>query len=614
MRQKSIDFQGMIAFDQRIVDVLKGFLEEKENQLIKQIISHIPGSIEVGSLSLAPFPEVFVKLSETAKEFGLGPHFSIVDEAAIFLQLQESKEKINHALWKFVEIVESSATELFQQISLTSINQWHSSIIQVVLTIKDLILHYIEDVLWMVYRLEKPLLEYEQKLQKPRQNWWKKIFEKPYFDPNIRANLQYTEKFLKLRYEEFFQRYTIYKNLEGKVEAYLEKLSSYPVIARLLLPDRSLYLTIYRFVKMIELNPFPTKEIGTDLAVGLKNFRDADSVLRILSLYYRKCKEALYKYGLDWKQIHLAPERENLETRKRKLQEELQDGYKELQQFIHTMGRYRLFFLKQSGDPYSNSWFGFSEWIAGPEKVESKKILNLLYSAEELRRHWVKLLDALVKIPETSPGEREEIEDLLHQMGQPLISRGVLLKRAEQLLHRLQACDELSNPDFSIIDYFQKVLAKAMRLDWKYHVLHEFPLFHRLYEIHLGLVGSDKDSGHVYRLEHFHLLLDQIKEWVEAEGGYMHKEEIQIDMNDIKTYLQEFLASVQRAVQEIEKNVIPVDTNETCKKLYQELLEYRYLFGQFFASIKTTKQEGILLRNQFLFVDHYFETSENLLT
>jgi hypothetical protein len=86
--------------------------------------------------------------------------------------------------------------------------------------------------------------------------------------------------------------------------------------------------------------------------------------------------------------------------------------------------------------------------------------------------------------------------------------------------------------------------------------------------------------------------------------------EIELDMNDMKTYLQDFLATIQRATRD--KSQDPF-LDETIHKLHHQLLEYRYLFGQFFLSIMSRNSDGMQLRNQFLFVDQYFESVENLL-
>jgi hypothetical protein len=254
------------------------------------------------------------------------------------------------------------------------------------------------------------------------------------------------------------------------------------------------------------------------------------------------------------------------------------------------------------------------EWIVGPEPAKAKKLQSMIYLSEELDGKYSQFLASLDRDPISQQRleyeARQAVEKLIHEMGQPLISRTVMRSRAERLLKQLKLCDEIGSPQKSIIDYFDEVFSKVMREDWKYHVLHEFPLFHQMYHMHLGLSEYFEDPAHAFRLERFTGLFDQIAEWVEKENVHAHVHEIQLDINDMKTYLQDFLASVQRAVKDKSENPF---LDETIHKFRQQLLEYRYLFGQFFFSIMSESQEGLQLRNQFLFVDQYFESVENLL-
>ncbi len=158
-----------------------------------------------------------------------------------------------------------------------------------------------------------------------------------------------------------------------------------------------------------------------------------------------------------------------------------------------------------------------------------------------------------------------------------------------------------------MIDYVEDILSKAMREDWKYHELHEFPLFHQIYRMHVGMVKGLDDPSHAFRLDRFQHLFRQIEKWVTKEDMYAHVHEIELDSNDMKTYLQDFLASIQRALKDKEHNPF---LDETIKKFRQQLFEYRYIFGQFFFTIMNKNADGQQLRNHFLFVDQYFETAE----
>jgi hypothetical protein len=322
-------------------------------------------------------------------------------------------------------------------------------------------------------------------------------------------------------------------------------------------------------------------------------------------------KDAFFNSSYELKCLSKEPDEFNASLDKLKLK--VKEYQHELKQLIVTMTHYRVFMLKTDANPYVRSRWGFTEWVVGPEPAKSKKLLNLIYSAEELNEGYAGFFLSLEgnfkELHQSKSPIHQEIEKLLHEMGQPLISRTMLRSRVDGLLKELKKFDEIGSPDLEAIDYVDTILAKAMREDWKYHVLHEFPLFHELYRLHLGLCDYIEDPSHAFRMERFRLLFDQIEDWLNKGDIYSHVHEIELDINDMKTYLQDFLAAIQRMLKEKPSDSI----SEAVHKFKQELLEYRYVFGQFFFILLGKESDG-QLRNQFLFVDQYFETVENLLT
>ena len=84
-------------------------------------------------------------------------------------------------------------------------------------------------------------------------------------------------------------------------------------------------------------------------------------------------------------------------------------------------------------------------------------------------------------------------------------------------------------------------------------------------------------------------------------------EEIDLDIHDIKAYLQDFFAQVQRLEPE-DKVVWDHERFERpLGQAAQTLLQYLYLFGHFFSHLRADHPEDRLIRKQLLFVDQYFE-------
>lgn len=615
MSWRSIDFRGLSDLNQKIVDQLEQYLHQKETRLAHHILNSVqPASLEPFLPSL-PLGGGHVKLSEAVEGFSKKVRVYVQQGGASPLS-QDSVERVvkelNEALWEFTEVLEGCVVELFQQIKQVSVERWHLSISRAVHAIKDMLMHYIEDVAWAIRRLEKPLRDYASCCRQ-KSGFFRKwsTYWRSYVDPTLIKNLHQSEIFLKQQYEAFDKRYLDYMHISVKVEDALQKMKSYPVLALLDVPEQNLYVDVFRLLKALEMNRQPKGTLAQETTRSLKHLASIDSVVRVLRLYFRGLKDAFFNSSLELKGLDKDPVvfKETVE----KLKAKVRDYQCELRQLIGTMGHYRTFLLKTDPNPYVRSRWGFSEWVVGPEPAKAKKLLNLIYSAEELSGGYTRFLSSLdrdlITQEQHESQVRQEIEKLLHEMGQPLISRFMMRSRAERLLDRLRECDEIGSAHFDTIDYVEEVLSKAMREDWKYHVLHEFPSFHELYRQHQGLSDYIEDPAHAFRMDRFRLLFDQIEKWISKEDRDAHIHEIELDVNDMKTYLQDFLATVQRAVKEKASDPF---LDETIAKFKQELLEYRYLFGQFFF-ILLAKDENGQLRNPFLFVDQYFESIESLL-
>ncbi len=613
MAWQPIDFQGIIDLDGKIVRQLEQFLQEKDNDLAYRILNLIPLSLDQeapGSFISIPTPSL--KLSEAVEEFSKKARlFNRTQKikAPIHLSADVIVKDVNSHLCEFVEILESCVVELFQQIRQVSIDRWHVSIFYVVNEAKNLLIHCIENFIWTIHRLEKPLRQYCEKIDQKSKNGWLRwfSFHRNFLDPSLLKNLYQSEKFLKIQYEAFQRHYQEYMALSIAIEDNLQKMKAFPVLALLNMEEQNLYIDIFRLLKMIELDRRSKDGVAADAVRALMQLASIDHVIILLDDYYHELEDAFFNSSLEWKS--LKRERENFKKTLQKLQGKIQDYQRELKNLTEMMSRYRTFILKNDSNPYIRSRWGFTERIVAQEPIHAKKLLDLAYEAEELNGYYSLLNQSLMRDPlvqqQLEDEIHQEIERILHKMRQPLISQSMMHKHAEKLLEQIKACDEMGSPNMSTIDYVEEILSRALRKDWRYHVLHKFPLFHQLYRSHQGLVQSFEDPAHAFRLERFQLLFKRIEEWVGKEDVYSHIQEIELDTNDMKTYLQDFLAAVQRVVKE--KFLNPF-LDETIQKLRRQLLEYRYLFGQFFL-----KTAGIQLRNQFLFVDHYFESVENLL-
>ena len=81
---------------------------------------------------------------------------------------------------------------------------------------------------------------------------------------------------------------------------------------------------------------------------------------------------------------------------------------------------------------------------------------------------------------------------------------------------------------------------------WKYQVLFDLPKFHKIYAVHQGILSEVENPQHLKRKEKFTHCIKQVEEWILNNATPKHAEEIELNIQDIKIYLQEFLQRYER--------------------------------------------------------------------
>lgn len=610
----AIDFQGIVALDQRIVEQLNRYLQEKESRLAHQILNMLEPVSQDQTSPILSTPQIQTKLAEAVDHFTRKIRQMSKSSTLSVEQKRELIKDINAILWEITEVLEGCVIELFQQLKQIHVDKWRKTLFNVVQEIKDLLLQKIDDLIWLVRRLEETLNESGKKKQKSIVTFLSRMGQSSLLtiDPAISNHLLQSQQLLNTQYEEFQSQYKEYVRLNARVEDELEKMKNYPVLAVLDLMDQNLYVDIFRLLKLYEFNPNHKEVLGQETIRALRHLCSVDGALLVFKVYLRGLKDGFFGSSLELKAM--AKEFSNLEEARKRLEGKVKDYQYELIQLIATMSAYRNFMLETNPNPYVRSRWGFTERPVGPEPEKPRELLNLIYPAEKLKSWYDQFLVSLNRDPAVQQRRENhahpEIDKLLHEMGQPLISKVMMQNRAERLLGQIKECDEIGSSSLATVQDIQEIFSRAMRYDWKYHVLHGFPLFHELYAQHRGLYHPIDDPSHAFRMENFKELFNQIEEWVYKEDVYAHIHEIELDINDMKIYLQDFLAAIQRVAREGSAHS---RLDETIETFELELLEYRYTFGHFFHVIMSKSTEGQQLRNQFLFVDQYFDSIESLL-
>jgi hypothetical protein len=618
MSWQPIDFQRIVALDKTLVEQLQKYLQEKESELGNALLCSVP-QISSGSPVIPPTRSLKLKLSDASEGFGkkLRQVHQSSKEALPPDTWKEIAQTVNQAFWEYEEVLEGCVKELFQQLDQLGIEQWNAELSQVLDSIKDTLIHSIEDLVWALKRVESQIGDFRLSQEAKQGKWtfFRKIlaFFSPVTDRSLSANLVQTEKYLKIHHRKYAKRLAEYISLDEKVRYIMKKLRGYQVLNTLDENVKDDFKTVYYYVKLWKHNQknsaIPVQELIRSLSYALTSEQTID----IFQKYLNALKEALLHQSRVLKKKTI---RYLKDSSGKKMIKEVMKGYRaEILTLGSTIAKYREFLLRTDPNPYVRSRWGFTEWIVGPEPDQTKRLLNIEYEVENLENLFEKLEVSIDKGPTKGEQKRlrmsHDIQRVLHEMGQPLTSHSMTRTRAEHVLEHLEELDELGSFNPYAIDYAGKLFSKVLRADWKHHVLQEIPLFHELFAIHMGIVGGSSDRNHLNRMNKFKHLILEIESWVKNRDTRRHEHDIELDMNDLKAYLQDFLAQVQRISKDDSLD------NENAKKvvgeLSHQLLIYRYLFGEFFHYLGRYTPDGKRIRNKLLFVDQYFESVENKL-
>lgn len=632
MAWQPIDFQGISSFEKALATQLQHYLEVKQTHLSQVIADSIPSEVDPSNPKLDP-AKILRKLSDGVDAFTRKVSQSQSLPLAKEEQWQPVAKKINAALWEYAELLQSMAVELFQQLDLVGVEQWKPDVLKVVDEIKENLLHHMEDLKWAIKRLESQLWEYKRATSNPVQFEKLLSYFKPFrgniIDHTLLKNLDKSQKFLGFRYQNFQHRYEQYIELNDQIERKMSKFQTYDVLSTLDQDEQESFKRLYRLLKLWKANKQAKALPNRELVRVLRYSVPSEKAAIFFKNYYNALQNQLFTQSRNLKDTRPATI-ENFQESHAEGEEdqasdivnalELQNALTNQRFELHTLGAtisaYRSFLLESDPNPYVRTRGGFSEWIVGHEPSQTKSLVEQEYDVERLDGLYLQFLESIKPSHESSSYSHEQlydrIENVLHDMGQPLASQSMMQLRGQQFVELLNQLNELGTRDPEVTKHITPLLSRAMRADWKYHVLHEIPLFHQLYAVHMKILPPIDDRQHENRLKNFKRLLQKLQQWVKDKSTLMHLHEIEMDINDIKEYLQDFLAQLQRIARD--DTLFNKSTGEdVIAKTAHELLEYRYLFGHFFHHLRQTEMDERLMRTQFLFVDHYFETVENKL-
>lgn len=508
----------------------------------------------------------------------------------------------NQALWSFCEVLESAVIELVQLVQTAGIAGWNNQFFQVALGFKELIAHRLEDAIWLYRRLEELFFSYRATCKK-RKNLWV-LFGKlwsPFssiLDKQILNRLFKAEEALSTRFKGFSVAFDAYREYEAKAIEAEERFRHYPSFNALEAEQQILYLQLYKMLRIWEENSKQELLNPQEILTAVKGLVKPGVLALLFKDYLKVMKEALFQASADWQDIG-----------DRTIKVKAENLQKELHSLGATITTYREMLLRSDPNPYVRTRWGVSEWAVGPEPRRTRELMQLIYDVEMVHR-WSEHLIAAIAKPIGGQkllkrlALKRDMDEVLHEMGQPLSSRHMLHLKGEQLVALIESADELGGSNGEMHSALTDVFLIALRLDSKYQVLFDFPKFEELFAIHEGFMPKIFDPQHDARMKLFKQSLHHIEHWLKESALQRHEKELEVDEGAIQEALQGLLASLQRGD-------LPAGSDRNA--YYQMLMEYRYLFNKFFHSLRRYEGEGKMIRTQFKFVDNYLESAERQL-
>lgn len=604
MTWKPMDFKSLATLGKPLIDHLDEYLDEKESYLAHQIIISIhpiPGMSFPPALS--PAPGARMKIADAVENFGKTIR-QIAVQTKPMVPIDDWKvasNQINEALANHVYLLEDCTIELFRQLERLRIDDWQRSLIEVLDTAKADLMHRVEEMIWAIIRLEKLLKEYRRTCL-ANESFFVRFKNSPPFqrllDRALISKLHKCEKLLLTHYNYFHNEYISYLELKEKTDATLPKFASYHILGSLEKEPQDIFKKLYQLLHLWQYNRKSKLLPESDILQPIFDVASQNKILATFKNYFQAIQFQLFERSRIFKKNRKEVICDTLG--KSLMLEVIASNRAELKTLDETVQAYRDVISLSDDKKTSNPVV--------------KELSGLVLQFQNVNALFTKLEEVLLDQNAPSFDMKRggiEAKQLLKEMSQPMASYAMVRKKADRLLHLIHEVDEFGSFQFEAIDFVGEILTQALRADWKYHVLPEMPAFNQYYAIHEGLLGAFEDRSHHNRYNKFKELLEQVEQWVKNRDISSHIQEIELDINDIKGYLQDFLAYVQRSCND--SSIASEAKNQLLNNILRQLLEYRYLFGSFFCHLRQHEPEGRQIRNQFLFVDQYFQSVDNIL-
>src|SRR5262245_11135410 len=140
------EFQGILTLNKQLVEQLERFLNERETKACRAILQLMEVQLtEPGDPPFLPAAYTSHHFSELVDLVGKRVRQLIQTPTTGPSNWRYTADKMNEILWDYLEKLEGSVTELFQQLDQVGVEDWSIDLKHMVDAIKEILLHRLDD-------------------------------------------------------------------------------------------------------------------------------------------------------------------------------------------------------------------------------------------------------------------------------------------------------------------------------------------------------------------------------------------------------------------------------------------------------------------------------------
>ena len=436
----SADFRGIVAINKEMIEKLRAFLKEREEYTVQLILEacdqfFLALGAATDSFDSHNLAEMVARLK---RRVDLADFASTVDQGRIDQHLLVLQERINAALWGYLELLEGGATELFHQLDLEPIETWDYQFSKVLEALVELINEPMQRYIGIVDQLEKLLWQLRDRSRGKGVgfSWIGRLarFSRFLLDKELIPTARKSKRFLMVRYRGWHDRFQHYIQFNTRAAESLKKLEQYRILHQQPVESQETFQAIYRLLKIWEIDAKSKAILLHDLQRSLRRQVSAEQALGLYQQYYLDIRSTLFQASRRIKEVEDCQDSTRYPTTS--LIADMQSARRELNTLGRLLARFREFLLRTDPNPYVRSRWGFAEWVVGPEPEACKALLRLELKTEGLDLLFGQFIGSLeaphpVETGTMDSGTYSELQKILHAMAQPLNSRHVMVSQGD---------------------------------------------------------------------------------------------------------------------------------------------------------------------------------------